>query len=222
MRRETGGSSHRSDASNLPCLRPLNHGLSCFCCVYAVQEGDVPEFRRHRLAGKQADLDVFSEVCGHFYVAAGRWAAKRRLGELKVGGAVLTNCISCHNHHHSPVQAATSPDLGSILAVSQRCSKRCQKTDTQTQTDRYTDTERERMEHKWELVESSRTPVCRWATARCAPVSCVLAATSHSHLLSPVAEKARFSSWRRHSRALATAWHEARRMASAPVLMPGA
>ena len=120
LRRETGGSSHRSDASNLLCLRPLNHGLSCFCCVYAVQEGDVPEFRRHRLAGKQADLDVFSEVCGHFYVAAGRWAAKRRLAELTVGGAVLTNCISCHNHHHSPVEATTSPDLGSILAGGER------------------------------------------------------------------------------------------------------
>ena len=127
MWRETGGSSHRSDASNLLCLRPLNHGLSCFCCVCAGQEGEVPEFRRHRLAGKQADCDVFSEVCGHFYVAAGRWAAKRRLAELTVGGAVLTNCISCHNHHHSPVEAATSPDLGSILAVSLRCSKRCRR-----------------------------------------------------------------------------------------------
>ena len=63
------------------------------------------------------DVVVFSEVCGHFYVAAGRWAAKRRLAELTVGGAVLTNCISCHNHHHSPVEATTSPDLGSILAV---------------------------------------------------------------------------------------------------------
>jgi hypothetical protein len=120
LRRETGGSSHRSDASNLLCLRPLNHGLSCFCCVCAGQEGDVPEFRRHRLAGKQADCDVFSEVCGHFYVAAGRWAAKRRLAELTVGGAVLTNCISCHNHHHSPVEATTSPDLGSILAGGER------------------------------------------------------------------------------------------------------
>ena len=69
---------------------------------------------------QQADLDVFSEVCGHFYVAAGRWAAKRRLAELTVGGAVLTNCISCHNHHHSPVEATTSPDLGSILAGGER------------------------------------------------------------------------------------------------------
>jgi hypothetical protein len=116
LRRETGGSSHRSDAPNLLCLRPLNHGLSCLCCVGAGQEGDVPECRWHRLAGKQADFDEYSGGCGHFYVAAGRWAARQRLAELKVGGAVLKSCISCH----SPVEAATSPDIGSILAGGER------------------------------------------------------------------------------------------------------
>jgi hypothetical protein len=41
---------------------------------------------------------------------------------LEYGPGLLTNCISCHNHHHSPVEAATSPDLGSILAVSLRAA----------------------------------------------------------------------------------------------------
>ena len=112
---------------NLVRWTPLTLGSSAFCCVRAGQEGDVPECRQHRLAGKQADVGVFWEVCGHFYMAAGRWAANQRLAELKVGRVVLKNCISCHSHHHSPVEAATSPDLGSILAVSLRCSKRCQR-----------------------------------------------------------------------------------------------
>jgi len=104
---------------NLIRWTPLTLGSSAFCCVRAGEEGDVPESRRHRLA-VQVELGVFSEVCGHFYVAAGRWSAKRRLAESKDGGAVLKICISCHIHHHSPVEAATSPDLGSILAGGER------------------------------------------------------------------------------------------------------
>jgi hypothetical protein len=42
-----------------------------FECLLLRQAGDVPESRRHRLA-VQVELGVFSEVCGHFYVAAGR------------------------------------------------------------------------------------------------------------------------------------------------------
>ena len=58
---------------------------------------------------------MFSEVCGHFYVAAGRWSAKRRFAESKDGVAVLKFCISCHIHQPSPVEATTSSQLGSIL-----------------------------------------------------------------------------------------------------------
>ena len=116
LRRETGGSSYRHPTPSLIRWRPFNHGLSCFCCVCAGQERDVPECRQHRLAGKQADVGVFWEVCGHFYMAAGRWAANQRLAELKVGRVVLKICISCHIPQPSPVEAATSPDLGSILA----------------------------------------------------------------------------------------------------------
>ena len=54
----------------------------------------MPECRRHRLAGKQADLGVFSGVCGDFYVAAGRWAAQQRLAELKGGAVVLKIYVS--------------------------------------------------------------------------------------------------------------------------------
>ena len=68
--------------------------MSAFCCVGAGQERDVPECRRHRLAGKQADLGVFSGVCGDFYVAAGHWAAEQRLAELKYGVVVLNIYVS--------------------------------------------------------------------------------------------------------------------------------
>ena len=85
----------------------------------AGQEGDVPESRRHRVA-VQAELGVFSEVCGHFYVAAGLWSAKQRLGEFKVCLAVLKICILCHMHQPSPVEATTSSQLGSILAGGER------------------------------------------------------------------------------------------------------
>ena len=56
----------------------------------------MPECRRHHLAGSRRIFGVFSEVCGHFYVAAGRWAAKQRLAELKGGLSVLNICVSCH------------------------------------------------------------------------------------------------------------------------------
>ena len=115
MLRETGGSSYRPATSNFIRRQPLNHGLSCFCCVCAGQERDVPECWRHRLAGKQVDSRVFSEVCGHVYVAAGLWAARQRLAEFTGGMAVLKICISCHIHQPSPVEATTSSQLGSIL-----------------------------------------------------------------------------------------------------------
>ena len=105
--------------SDLIRWTPLTLGSSAFCCVRVGQEGDVPESRRHRLA-VQVELGVFSEVCGHFYVAAGRWSAKRRLAESKDGVAVLKICISCHIHQPSPVEATTSSQLGSILAGGER------------------------------------------------------------------------------------------------------
>ena len=106
---------------NLIRWTPLTLGSSAVCCVRAGEEGDVPESRRHRLA-VQVELGVFSEVCGHFYVAAGRWSAKRRLAESKDGGAVLKVCISCHIHHHSPVEDTTSSQLGSLsLSLSLSC-----------------------------------------------------------------------------------------------------
>jgi hypothetical protein len=101
---------------NLIRWTPLTLGSSAFCCVRAGQAGDVPESRRHRLA-VQAELGVFSEVCGHFYVAAGLWSAKRRLAESKDGVAVLKFCISCHIHQPSPVEATTSSQLGYILRL---------------------------------------------------------------------------------------------------------
>jgi hypothetical protein len=100
--------------SDLIRWTPLTLGSSAFCCVRVGQEGDVPESRRHRLA-VQVELGVFSEVCGHLYVAAGLWSAKQRLGEFEDGVAVLKICISCHIHQPSPVEATTSSQLGSIL-----------------------------------------------------------------------------------------------------------
>jgi len=118
-RRETGGSRHLPTVSNLIRWTPLTLGSSAFCCVRAGQEGDVPESRRHRVA-VQAELGVFSEVCGHFYVAEGLWSAKQRLGEFKDGLAVLKICILCHMHQPSPEEATTSSQLGSILAGGER------------------------------------------------------------------------------------------------------
>ena len=100
--------------SDLIRWTPLALGSSAFCCVRAGREGDVPESRHHRLAA-QVELGVFSEVCGHFYVAAGLWSANQRLAEFKDGMAVLKVCISCHIHQPSPVEATTSSQLGSIL-----------------------------------------------------------------------------------------------------------
>ena len=105
--------------SDLIRWTPLTLGSSAFCCVRVGQEGDVPESRRHRLA-VQVELGVFSEVCGHLYVAAGLWSAKQRLGEFEDGVAVLKICISCHIHQPSPVEATTSSQLGSILAGGER------------------------------------------------------------------------------------------------------
>ena len=59
---------------------------------------------------------MFSEVCGHFYVAAGLWAARQRLAEFAGGMAVLKTCISCHIDQHSPIEAATSLDLGCVVS----------------------------------------------------------------------------------------------------------
>jgi hypothetical protein len=65
---------------------------------------------------------------------------------------------------------------------------------------------------------SSRAPACQWANAPCTPVVCAFAPASHSHLLSPAAERARFPSCRRHSGALATAVEKASEAQLTPVL----
>ena len=76
------------------------------------------------------------------------------------------------------------------------------RTTLQGATDRQT--ERSEWSTSGRYRRSSRALVCRWAKTRCTPVSCASGTASHSHLISPVAERARLPSWRGHNRALAT------------------